>query len=94
MNLFQKLWKKNSGEDCKNIAKKRLQLVLVQDRINLSNSELSLLKNDLIEVIEKYMAIDKKAMEVSLHRDGSEVAIFANIPMSKNQMRQGKAKTN
>ncbi|MEG2405472.1 MAG: cell division topological specificity factor MinE, partial [Clostridiales bacterium] len=55
MNLFQKLWKKNSGEDCKNIAKKRLQLVLVQDRINLSNSELSLLKNDLIEVIEKYM---------------------------------------
>ncbi|MDO4542660.1 MAG: cell division topological specificity factor MinE [Bacillota bacterium] len=66
---------------CKDIAKKRLQLVLIQDRLELSENELKSLKNDLIGVIAEYMPIDKMATEVNFQRRGEQMALVANIPL-------------
>ena len=58
MDLFKK---KTSG----NVAKDRLKLVLVSDRANCSSEMMEMMKNDIIEVISRYMDIDAEA----LHRD-------------------------
>jgi cell division topological specificity factor len=81
MVFWKRLFAKNISTQSKNMAKKRLQLVLVQDRMNISNETLEGLKNDLIEVIGKHLEIDVDAMDVSFRRDGDQVAIVANIPV-------------
>ena len=52
--------KKSSGS----VAKDRLKLVLVSDRTNCSPEIMEQMKNDIIQVISKYMEID---MENSIH---------------------------
>lgn len=67
----------------KNVAKERLQLVLVHDRANISPHLLEDLKEDLIRVITNYMEIDENALEVQLNNDDKSVALVANIPVVK-----------
>lgn len=62
-------------------AKERLRLVLVHDRSSVSPELLEDLKEELIQVISKYMEIDVSEMEVALDREDDSVALVANIPV-------------
>lgn len=72
-------------ENSKDEAKKRLQLVLMQDRASVSPDFFEMMKKEIIEVIKKYIEIDEEALEVQLTRgfeDGLEgPALYANIPI-------------
>ncbi|MBE6100066.1 MAG: cell division topological specificity factor MinE [Anaerovibrio sp.] len=63
------------------VAKKRLQMVLIQDRANVSPEVMAQLRDDIIQVISKYMVIDKTDMEISLENVDDSVALVANIPV-------------
>ena len=76
MKIFGKEEKK-SGQ----IAKERLQVVLIHDRASVSPETMEQLKNDIIAVISKYMDVNKNAMEISLANDDDSVALIANIPV-------------
>jgi len=65
------------------VAKERLRLVLVHDRVGVSPQLLQSLKTDLIQVINNYMEIDEEALEVSLDSSENQVALVANIPVRK-----------
>ncbi len=67
----------------KNIAKERLRLVLVHDRVNVSPQFIETLKEDIVRSISTYMEIDEKGMEVSLSSSNSSVALIANIPVRR-----------
>lgn len=78
----------------KDIAKERLRLVLVHDRAsvrvggsNLSPQFLEMLKNELIQVINRYLEIDSSHINVNLISEGGTVALVANIPI--RSMRRG-----
>ena len=77
----------NSGQ----IAKNRLQLVLLHDRSDISPEMLENLKKDIIAVIKNYVEIDEKRIELDLEREDSSVAIVANIPVMtvRRQRRRG-----
>jgi len=57
MDLFKR---KNSGE----IARDRLKLLLVSDRANCSPEVMEKIKNDIIQVISKYMEIDAEGLDI------------------------------
>ena len=63
------------------VAKDRLKLVLVHDRLDISEDMMQQLRVDLIATIGKYMEIDQQSLEVSLSRDEDGVALVANIPV-------------
>ncbi|MGI6064876.1 MAG: cell division topological specificity factor MinE [Bacillota bacterium] len=65
----------------KDVAKERLRLVLVHDRVNISPQMVEDLKEDLIAVINKYMEIDQASLEVSLNSSDGTMALVANIPV-------------
>lgn len=67
----------------KDIAKERLRLVLVHDRVNVSPQFIETLKEDIVRSISTYMEIDEKGMEVSLSSSNSSVALIANIPVRR-----------
>ena len=66
MDLFKK---KTSG----NVAKDRLKLVLVSDRANCSSEMMEMMKNDIIEVISRYMDIDAEALDVKITETESDM---------------------
>ena len=70
--------KKQTSRD---IAKDRLQLVLIQDRVNLSTQLLQTLKDELIAVISKYVEIDEQNMEVNFTRSNRQSRLTADIPL-------------
>ena len=97
MSFFKKMTKKEEQTlKSKDAAKERLHLVLMQDRANVSADFLDLMKQEIIEVIKKYIDIDESAMDVRLtnkeNGDGinGAPALYANIPILniKDEVRQ------
>ena len=87
-NFFKKLVKSEAKEaPSKEKAKERLHLVLVQDRANVSADFLELMKQEIIEVIKKYIEVEESAIDVRLTNDVSEdgkqgaPSLYANIPI-------------
>lgn len=81
IDLLARFFGKEGNESSKNVAKQRLRLVLVHDRVDVSEKMMQSLREDLIEVIGKYMEIDQAALEVSLTKEDEGVALVANIPI-------------
>ncbi len=85
MSIFDMFKKKPSG----NVAKDRLKLLLVSDRANCSPEIMELIKNDIINVIKKYMEIDCDGLDIQITQTESEnsngivPAIIANIPIKE-----------
>ena len=97
LGFFKK--KKNEqieGKTNKDEAKERLHLVLMQDRANVSADFLDMMKQEIIDVIKKYIDVDEKEIDVRLtnkqNNDGTTgaPALYANIPIKsiKNETRK------
>jgi cell division topological specificity factor len=65
----------------KDIARERLRLVLVHDRSTVSPEIINLLRDDLIQVIQKYLDIDLEGLLVNIEGEDNSVALIANIPI-------------
>jgi len=90
--MFEFLSKLFGGfEGSKNRAKERLRLVLVHDRASLSPGLVEALKEELIEVITKYMEIDEEGLEVNFDKSDDSVALIANIPVKSVKRGRGEA---
>ncbi len=62
-------------------AKERLKLVLINDRTDLTPSELEELKNELLEVISRHIEIDPAAVTITMAQEGREQRLLADIPL-------------
>ncbi len=80
MNILSRLLKRGKPTS-RDIAKNRLQLVLVQDRVNLSPEKMNELKDELIQLISKYVEIDREGIDISLTKAGRRSRLTANIPV-------------
>ena len=87
VKFFKGLGKNDNTSKSKDAAKERLHLVLMQDRANISADFLALMKQEIIEVIKKYIDVDENAIDVRLtnksNDDGTTGApvLYANIPI-------------
>lgn len=69
------------------VAKDRLKILLISDRVNCSTETLEMIKHDIVRVISKYMKIDANSMEIQIsktssHSGGSMNPVLnANIPI-------------
>ena len=81
IEVLSRFFGKDGNESSKNTAKQRLRLVLVHDRVDISEKMMQSLREDLIETIGKYLEIDQASLEVSLTREEEGVALVANIPI-------------
>lgn len=85
MSLFKIFRRKTSRQ----IAKDRLKILLISDRVNCSPEMMELIKNDIANVISKYMKIDTSNMDIQIsktaganNRNGIKAPVlYANIPI-------------
>ena len=63
------------------INKERLKLVLIHDRTDLAPGEMAELKDELIEVISRYIEIDPNSVQINMTQEGREQRLIADIPI-------------
>ena len=80
MSFFDRLLGRKESNSS-NVAKNRLQLVLVHDRVDLSLGKMDQLKDDLIEVISKYVEIDQHGIDIALTNSNRQSRLTAQIPV-------------
>ena len=90
IGFFKKFSKKEGqleSKTNKDEAKERLHLVLMQDRANVSADFLDMMRQEIIDVIKKYIDVDEGDIDVRLtnkqNSDGTTgaPALYANIPI-------------
>ena len=63
---FFSFFRKKQTPPSGSVAKDRLKLVLVHDRVNCSSQVLEMLKTDIIKVISNYMEIDTDELDIQM----------------------------
>lgn len=75
-------------------AKDRLRFVLQYDRINIPPERMEEMKREIMEVISKYVSVDRDKVDIALEqRDRDHSKIVAEIPFSKDQKAHTSTKT-
>lgn len=62
-------------------ARDRLKFILVHDRAAVAPEVMDNLRNDIIQVISKYMEINPADMDISLATDKDSNALVVNVPI-------------
>ncbi len=66
------------------VAKERLKLLLVSDRINSSPQTMQMLKNDLIKTVGKYIVIDSENMAITFQH--APAMLYVKIPLKTDSV--------
>lgn len=86
-NLYNKVLgffrqtEKDAEESSKDTACNRLRVVLMQDRTNLTPELMERMRREMVDLLSKYVEMDKDALELNLEQDGDQVALMLSIPV-------------
>ena len=89
MSLLDNIFGRRNGATngrSSQVAKERLQIALVADRVKISPELLQTVKEEIIDVISKHFDIDREAMEVSLGEQHDH--LYCDIPMRRTRARR------
>ena len=76
MNVIRKfLVDKPSGV----LARERMQFVLLHDRLDITPEMMESLKNDIVEVLSRYVELDKNSIQVNVERSKGTTALISNV---------------
>ncbi len=65
----------------KSVATNRLKLVLMQDRTNLTPRILEQMRSELIDLLSRYVELDKELLDLNFEQEGDQVALMLSIPV-------------
>jgi len=90
-DIFSELYNKVFGffrqtenkeeETAKDVACNRLKFVLMQDRTNLTPELMDRMRKELVELLSKYVEMDKEALELGFEQEGTQMALMLSIPV-------------
>jgi cell division topological specificity factor MinE len=88
MGLFDKLFgrKKEPAPSTGELARERLTLMLVHDRLKLTPDLLDRIKGELLEVISKYVEIDESGVDVELTHSEHSDKLVARMPVRRQRI--------
>ncbi|TMC15344.1 MAG: cell division topological specificity factor MinE [Chloroflexi bacterium] len=68
------------------LAKERLKVVLVHDRLKLNPELLETIKDEVLSVISRRLEIDEQLVQISLAREGGLDKLLADVPIKRQKV--------
>ncbi|HLG75660.1 MAG TPA: cell division topological specificity factor MinE [Ktedonobacteraceae bacterium] len=68
------------------VAKERLKVVLMHDRLKLNPELLSLIRSEILTVVSRRLEIDEEQMQVNLSHEGEADLLLANMPIRREKV--------
>ena len=81
--LFSRTGNKNSRQE----AKRRLQLVIAHDRASLAPDVIAAMREEILDVVARYVDIDREEMEFGLENSDRITALIVNLPIRQLRTR-------
>src|SRR5579864_4848078 len=69
-------------ESSKSLAKERLRLVLMSDRVSLAPDTFDAMKGEMLGVLQRYLEIDEHGLDVHFENAERRFVLLANIPVN------------
>ena len=80
-NTVARFFRPQDEDASKSVATNRLKLVLMQDRTNLTPKILEQMRGELVDLLSKYLEMDKDLLELNFEQEGDQVALMLSIPV-------------
>lgn len=88
-NIFEEIYNKvlslfrqtEIKDSAKSVACNRLRVVLMQDRTSLTPETLQRMRRELVELLSKYVEMDKEALDLNFDQEDGQMALMLSIPV-------------
>ncbi|MGL5833063.1 MAG: cell division topological specificity factor MinE [Waterburya sp.] len=97
--LLEMIFPWNNNTNSRSHAKSRLKLIIAHDRASINSDMLEAMREEILEVVARYVEVNRDEMEFSLSNDQRMTSLTANLPIRqfkrmgelKEQLKENKA---